>query len=98
LIPHASCAEFYGFYNMLGKFSAIAGPVLMGLTGLITKQLLLPPSPTAEQVHAIGLVATRTSIISVMVLFIAGAGLFFLVDEDKAKAELASAHSKRNGH
>jgi MFS transporter, UMF1 family len=89
LIPQTSCAEFFGFYNMLGKFAAIVGPVLMGLTGLLTKRLLLPPSPTAEQIHAIGLLATRTSIISVLLLFIAGAVLFFLVDEDKAKTELA---------
>ena len=73
---------------MLGKFAAIAGPVLMGLTGLITKRILLPPSPSAEQIHAAGLLATRTSIISVLLLFIAGAVLFHHVDEDKAKAEL----------
>jgi MFS transporter, UMF1 family len=90
LIPPANCAEFYGFYNMLGKFAAIMGPILMGLTGLITKRLLLPPSPTPEQIHATGLLATRTSIISVLLLFVAGAVLFSLVDEDKAKAELVS--------
>jgi UMF1 family MFS transporter len=89
LIPHENCAEFYGFYNMLGKFAAIMGPLLMGLTGLIAKRLLLPASPSAEQIHATGLMATRTSIISVLLLFIAGAVLFYLVDEDKAKAELA---------
>jgi len=89
LIPPDSCAEFFGFYNMLGKFAAIAGPVLMGLTGLIAKRILLPPSPSAEQIHAAGLLATRTSIISVLLLFFAGAVLFYLVDEDKGKAELA---------
>jgi MFS transporter, UMF1 family len=89
LIPQANCAEFYGFYNMLGKFAAIVGPVLMGLTGLIAKRLLLPPSPTPGQIHAAGLLATRTSIISVLLLFIAGAVLFSLVDEEKARAELA---------
>ena len=94
LIPHDNSAEFFGFYNMLGKFAAIIGPLLMGLTGLITKRLLLPPVPTAVQVHDTGLLATRVSIISVLLLFIVGAGLFYRVDENRAKAELAGI---RNG-
>jgi len=90
LIPHEYCAEFFGFYNMLGKFAAIVGPLLMGLTGLITKRLLLPAAPTAEQIHATGLLATRTSIISVLLLFFVGAWLFYRVDEKKAQTELAA--------
>jgi UMF1 family MFS transporter len=88
LIPHDQSAEFFGFYNMLGKFAAIVGPVLMGLTGLIAKRLLLPPSPTEEQIIATGLVATRLSIVSIILLFIAGGILFFFVDEKKGKKEL----------
>ncbi|MGB6121053.1 MAG: MFS transporter, partial [Bacteroidota bacterium] len=30
IIPKERAAEFFGFYNMLGKFAAIIGPVLMG--------------------------------------------------------------------
>jgi UMF1 family MFS transporter len=93
LIPLDNSSEFFGFYNMLGKFAAIVGPLLMGLTGLITKRLLLPTTPTAEQIRTIGLQATRMSIISVILLFIAGAGLFYFVDENKAKAELANLKS-----
>ncbi len=89
LIPHDQSAEFFGFYNMLGKFAAIIGPVLMGLTGLMTKRLLLPPAPTAEELRATGLLATRMGIISVLLLFIAGAVLLFFVDEKKAKIELS---------
>jgi UMF1 family MFS transporter len=37
LIPHDQAAEFYGFYNLLGKFAVIFGPILIGLTGLISK-------------------------------------------------------------
>lgn len=33
LIPADKAAEFFGFYNMLGKFAAIVGPVLMGWIG-----------------------------------------------------------------
>ena len=30
IIPKEKAAEFYGFYNMLGKFAAVIGPVMMG--------------------------------------------------------------------
>jgi UMF1 family MFS transporter len=30
LVPPNKEAEFFGFYNMLGKFAAVIGPVLMG--------------------------------------------------------------------
>ncbi|HID48746.1 MAG TPA: MFS transporter [Chromatiales bacterium] len=36
LIPAGQAAEFFGFYNMLGKFAAILGPLLVGLVGLAT--------------------------------------------------------------
>lgn len=35
LIPENKAAEFFGFYNMLGKFAAIIGPPLVGTVGLI---------------------------------------------------------------
>lgn len=88
-IPHSQSAEFFGFYNMLGKFAAILGPALMGLTGLATKRLLLPIQPTLEQMKQTSLVATRTSIIAVLVLFIVGGVLLYFVDEEKGKAEAA---------
>lgn len=31
LIPVAKSAEFFGFYNVFGKFAAISGPLLMGV-------------------------------------------------------------------
>ena len=37
LIPHRQSAEYFGFYNMLGKFSAILGPVLAGFVALVFK-------------------------------------------------------------
>ncbi len=36
LIPKDQTAEFYGFYNLLGKFAVIFGPILIGVTGLIS--------------------------------------------------------------
>jgi len=36
LIPPDKAAEFFGFYNVLGKFAAVIGPSLMGWVGLLT--------------------------------------------------------------
>ena len=62
IIPRDRTAEFFGFYNMLGKFAAVIGPVLMGWASLLTG------SP-------------RSSILAVLVLFLAGGALLYLVDE-----------------
>lgn len=36
LIPRERAAEFFGFYNMLGKFAAVIGPALMGWAAVLT--------------------------------------------------------------
>jgi UMF1 family MFS transporter len=36
LIPVKKAAEFYGFYNMLGKFAAVIGPAMMGSVTILT--------------------------------------------------------------
>lgn len=35
IIPKERAGEFFGFYNMMGKFAAVLGPLLMGTTALI---------------------------------------------------------------
>jgi len=85
LIPKGQSAEYFGFYNMLGKFAAIIGPTLMGIVGLAARNLLMPASPTQEQIHAVGRLSARYSIASVILLFIIGAVLFYFVDEEKGK-------------
>jgi UMF1 family MFS transporter len=87
LIPIGQSAEFYGFYNMLGKFAAIMGPALMGSVGLIARRLLLPATATPEQIQHIGQLAARWSIASVLLLFLIGGILFYFVDEEKGKFE-----------
>ncbi len=37
LIPKEMASEFFGFYNMLGKFAAVLGPFLMGSIAMLTK-------------------------------------------------------------
>jgi UMF1 family MFS transporter len=34
IIPANKSAEFFGFYNMLGKFAAVLGPVMVGWVGM----------------------------------------------------------------
>lgn len=36
LIPPEKSGEFFGFFNMMGKFAAVLGPVLIGSVGLLT--------------------------------------------------------------
>ena len=35
-VPAAQSGEFFGFFNMLGRFAAIIGPSLVGITGVLT--------------------------------------------------------------
>ena len=35
-VPAAQSGEFFGFFNMLGRFAAIVGPSLVAITGLLT--------------------------------------------------------------
>ena len=48
LIPKGQEGEFYGFYNMLGKFAAILGPLLIGVVGLTIKGTLGPLATSPE--------------------------------------------------
>ncbi len=54
LVPEGKQGEFFGFYNMMGKFAAVIGPTLVGVTALLTGD-------------------TRIGMLSVVVLFVAGA-------------------------
>ncbi|MEJ5357957.1 MAG: MFS transporter [Desulfobacterales bacterium] len=81
LVPEGREAEFFGFYNMIGKFAAILGPALMGAVGLAASRMLLPDSPSGEEMRQAGRLAARLSIASILLLFAAGAGLLYFVRE-----------------
>lgn len=89
LIPKGQEGEFYGFYNMLGKFAAILGPLLIGVVGLTIKGTLGPLATSPEQQVAISQIASRWGIGSVVLLFVIGAILFKFVDEEEGKREAA---------
>jgi UMF1 family MFS transporter len=94
LIPADKPAEYYGFFNMLGKFAAIIGPALMGVVGLAARRILMPQNPTAEQLIEVSRQAARYSIASVLVLFILGGILFYFVDEEEGRQEAAFLSDK----
>jgi MFS transporter, UMF1 family len=70
LIPEDSPAEFFGFFNMTGKFAAIIGPVLMGGVGVWMASLGCSQE-----------CASRISIISISFLFITGGIVLGRVEE-----------------
>lgn len=67
IIPKNKSAEFFGFYNMIGKLAAVLGPLLMAVVSQLTG------SP-------------RLSILSIIVLFVAGGGMLLLVNEKEGIA------------
>jgi UMF1 family MFS transporter len=77
IIPANKSAEYFGFYNMLGKFAAVFGPLVMGATGLLIKSIGYSSD-----------IASRVSITSISIFFIAGAILLYFVDEEKGREEV----------
>jgi UMF1 family MFS transporter len=66
IIPANKAAEYFGFYNMLGKFAAVLGPILIGWVSVITQN-------------------PRLSILSIIVLFLAGGLILYFVDEQQGR-------------
>ena len=56
LVPEGKSSEFFGFYNMMGKFAAVIGPLLTGVVARVTGD-------------------SRLSILSIVILFVAGGAL-----------------------
>jgi UMF1 family MFS transporter len=77
IIPVNKSAEYFGFYNMLGKFAAVLGPGMMGGVGLLVRNMGYSSDT-----------ASRVSIASLSLFFIAGGILFYFVDEKKGREEV----------
>jgi UMF1 family MFS transporter len=76
IIPPDKSAEYFGFYNMLGKFAAVLGPALMGGVGLGARALGM----TSDT-------ASRIGIASMSVFFIVGGTLLLFVDEAEGRRQ-----------
>lgn len=69
MIPPEQAAEFFGFFNFLGRFATIFGPLLIGFVAVLTQ-------------------SSRLGIASVVIFFIAGGILLYMVDEKKIADEV----------
>jgi UMF1 family MFS transporter len=72
LVPSGKSSEFFGFYNMMGKASAIVGPALVGVTAAVTND-------------------PRLSILSILLLFLAGGALLVVAARAERCERAASA-------
>ncbi len=86
LVPAERSAEFFGLYNMMGKFAAIIGPAMMGVVGLAARRLLLEFGPGGLSTQAASQLAARFSMASVVLLFVVGGGLFYVANRARAKS------------
>ena len=76
LVPEGKSSEFFGFYNMMGKFAAVLGPLLTGVVAKLTGD-------------------PRLSIVSIVLLFVAGAILLAIAsrfERDAGERAQVPAH------
>ncbi len=71
LIPAQHAGRLFGLYNMMGKFAAVVGPLLVGWVTLLTD-------------------SARSGILSILLLFMAGAWLLSQVDVAAGEREARS--------
>ena len=86
LIPDKDRAgEFFGFFDIFGKFSSIIGPTLVGLVSsfmaqrMLAEQGLTAATATAEQIDAINAASSPYGILSIILVIGVGAALYFFV-------------------
>lgn len=86
LIPDKDrSGEFFGFFDIFGKFSSIMGPALVGVVsaavadGMLKSQGLTAQTATAEQIDAINAASSPYGIVSILLIIGIGGALFFAV-------------------
>ena len=83
LIPDKKrTGEFFGFYDIFGKFSAIMGPSLVAFTSALAAARIRAVEGIAENASAevLAEVAQRAApwgVLSVLLIFLIGGGLYF---------------------
>lgn len=76
IIPVEKSAEYFGFYNMIGKFATVLGPAFMGGIGLLVRSMGYSSN-----------IASRVSISSISLFFIIGGILLYFVNENRGREE-----------
>ncbi|MCI6883855.1 MFS transporter [bacterium] len=86
LIPDKDrVGEFFGFFDIFGKFSSIIGPTLVGLVSsfmaqkMLAEQGLTAATATPEQIDAINAASSPFGILSIILVIGVGAALYFFV-------------------
>lgn len=74
IVPPERAAEYFGFYNVVGRFAVIIGPPTVGFIAFFTRKAGLPSS-----------LASRVGMSSIAVLFLAGLVLLVLSNRYYAK-------------
>lgn len=78
MIPDKKRAgEFFGFYDIFGKFSAILGPTLVGITSSFAVSIISKSS--TQPIEVIEAQAAPFGILSLLVIFLIGGGAYFFV-------------------
>ncbi len=79
IIPDKSrTGEFFGFYDIFGKFSAIIGPSLVGLTSSAAYSVIASRGVLTDPA-AIESAAAPWGVLSILIIFIIGGGTYFFV-------------------
>ena len=86
LIPDKNrSGEFFGFFDIFGKFSSIMGPALVGgvsaavANGMLAAQGLTAATATEAQATAVRLASSPYGILSILLIMFVGGGLYFFV-------------------
>jgi Permeases of the major facilitator superfamily len=79
IVPADESAEYFGFLNLVGKFSAIVGPILVGAVAFWTHK-------SGVSSH----LSSRIAMSSIIVLFITGGWLLFKAESARKTEEAAS--------
>jgi len=74
MIPVEKSAEYFGFYNMVGRFGVVIGPVFMGGWGILLRSVGYSPE-----------ISSRLSIGSISLLFLTGGVLLYFVKEERTQ-------------
>lgn len=77
LIPQHEAAEYFGYYNVVGRFAVILGPAVVGSVAYLTRKAGLE-----------SMLASRIGMSSISVLFIAGAVLLIMSNKKSSVTAL----------
>jgi UMF1 family MFS transporter len=77
--------EFFGFFEIFGKFSAIMGPWLFGFAGMKAAEIIKRNNPQITQ-DALDKAASPYGVLSVLIIFILGA-LFYVLYLKSSKSK-----------